>query len=160
MRAWWDSRSRREQVMLALLSVLLAVTVYWFGVIGPLASAERGARERLAQAVAAEAAIDPGLAELAELAALRRSARPPGATRPIATVAAETAAAAGLSLDRSEPDPGGGLRIGLKAVAPAQVFSWLAALQRGHGVAPSHLTVLKAEGGGLDVDATLVQAAP
>lgn len=157
MIAWWTSRSRREQILLAVLGTLALVTVVWLGAFRPLAAAARAADTRLARAAEVEAAVDRGLAELA---VIRRHPRPRTASRPVAEVVVESAAAADLTLARSEPDPGGGLRISLEAVAPGALFPWLATLQREHGVAPSHLTVLKSEGGALTVDATLVGIEP
>jgi general secretion pathway protein M len=154
MIAWWAGRSRREQLLLGVMAAIALVLVAWFGILQPLAKARRAAAERLSEAAATQAAVERGLAELA---ALRRAAPARPNRRPMARAVTESAAAAGVTLARAEPDPGGGLRVGIEAVAPAALFPWLAALQRDDGVAASHLTVVKADGGGLNVDATLVE---
>lgn len=154
MIAWWKGRSRREQILVGAMGALVVGLGLWFGVVQSLAEARRQASERLAEAVAVEAAVQRGLAELA---ALRQAAPARPSRQPVAQAVAESAAAAGLTLSRSEPDPGGGHRVQAEAVAPAVLFPWLAALQRDHGVVASHLTVLKGEAGGLTLDATFVE---
>lgn len=153
MMAWWRSLSRRERAMLAVLGTLALIVVSWFALIDPLRNAQRAAAERHERAVAEEVAVDRGLAELA---ALRRATPARPRRKPVADAVAESAAVAGIDLSRSEPDPSGGLRVAIEGAAPGVVFPWLASLQRDDGVAASHLTVLKADGGGLTVDATLV----
>lgn len=153
MTNWWRSLSRREQAMLAALGTLVLLIVVWFGLIDPLRKAQRAAAERYERAAATAATVERGLAELA---ALRRVIPAAASRRPVADAVAESAAAAGIDLSRSEPDPSGGLRVAIEGAAPGVVFPWLASLQREDGVAASHLTVLKADSGGLTVDATLV----
>lgn len=157
MTAWWMSRSPRERIMLTALASLAAVLVAWYGVARPLAAWNRAAEQRHAAASARAAAVDRALAEIA---ALRQRAGPRPAAVPLEAAVSESAAAAGLVLKRAEADPAGGLQVRISGVPAMALFPWLAELQQRRGLAPAHLTVLKNEAGGLDVDATIVKVGP
>lgn len=150
MRAWFEGRTRREQVLLTLMALALAGFLLWFGLYRPLAQARAAAERRLDRAAAEAAEVDRAVARLRVLGAAR--ARPAPAD-PAQAVNA-SASAAGLTLARLEPDPAGGVQVAVAGVSPSQLFPWLAALQTDYGVAPRHLTVIKDEQGTLSVDAT------
>ena len=156
LQAWWGGRSRREQMLVALMGLSLAGFLLWFGLVSPLASAAEAAEARRAQAVQDKLAVDRTLAAIARLGP---AAARPISSRPLGALVSETAAAAGVELARVEADPAGGVRVAVAGASPTVLFPWLATLQREHGVAPRHLTVLKAEGGGLALDATLDRGA-
>lgn len=150
MRAWFEGRTRREQVLLTVLAVALAAVLLWLGLYRPLAQARAAAERRLDRAAAEAAEVDHAVARLRVLGAAAR-ARP--AADPAQAVNA-AASAAGLTLARVEPDPSGGVQVAVAGVGPAQLFPWLAVLQTDYGVTPRHLTVIKDEQGTLSVDAT------
>lgn len=151
---WVNGRSPRERTMLAVLGLLVAALVLWFGVLTPLAAARQASEARLERAVQTRLAVDRALAEIAEL---RRARTAPASGAPVDVAVSRTADAAGLTLARIEADPGGGVQAVLEGAPATAVFPWLLALQREHGVVASHLTILKGDGG-LDVDATFVRA--
>ena len=152
---WLAGRSPRERVMLGVLAAVALGLGLWFGILMPLASAQRAAAEKLDRAVRVERAVESVLADLAEV---RRRIRPPVSQAPVDEAVSRSAEAAGLVLGRVEADPAGGVQASLQGVATTTLFPWLVNLQREHGVIASHLTILKGEGGGLDVDATFVRA--
>ncbi|MFN3582701.1 type II secretion system protein GspM [Phenylobacterium sp.] len=151
MIAWWTTRTPRERLLLGVMAGLLLVFGLWFGVHRPLAQARAAAERRYDRALKEEAAIEIAAARIRTL----RTAGG-GASRkaPAAEAVNASAAAAGVTLSRVEPDPVGGVQVAVGGVSPAQLFPWLAALQRDYGVTPRHLTIVKDEQGGLSVDAT------
>jgi general secretion pathway protein M len=148
---WWRGRSGREQAMLAILGVLVLGLVLWFGVVSPLVRARAAAGASLERAIAEGAAVDRALAELA---GLRKGDSTTAARISVEAAVAESASAAGVVPERVETEASGAVQVILKDAAANAVFPWLLALQREHGVAASHLTVIKGDNG-LDVDATL-----
>ncbi|HVI34457.1 type II secretion system protein GspM [Phenylobacterium sp.] len=151
MRAWFEGRTRREQVLLTVLAVALAAFLLWFGLYRPLAQARADAERRLDRAAATAAEVDRATVRLRAMGAAARVR--PAAADPAQAVNA-AASAAGLALARVEPDPSGGVQVAVAGVSPSQLFPWLAALQTDYGVTPRHLTVIKDEQGTLSVDAT------
>lgn len=152
MRAWFEGRTRREQVLLTLMAVALAAFLLWFGLYRPLAHVRAEAARRLDRAAAEAAEVDRAAARLRALGAAAR-VRPAASADPAQAVNA-AASVAGLTLARVEPDPSGGVQVAVAGVSPSQLFPWLAALQTDYGVTPRHLTVIKDEQGTLSVDAT------
>jgi general secretion pathway protein M len=152
---WLAGRSPRERAMLGVLAALALGLGLWFGVVAPLAAAQRAAAEKLDKAVRVERAVEGALSELA---AVQRRVKPPASHAPVDEAVSRSAEAAGLVLGRVEADPSGGVQATLQGASANALFPWLVALQREHGVVASHLTILKGEGGGLDVDATFVRA--
>lgn len=149
--AWWEARSRREQVLLAVLAAGLGLFILWFGVHRPLAQARADAALRYDRALRDEAVVR---AAALGIRALERGAPAPKAAASPAEAVSASAAAAGLTLGRVEPDPGGGVRVAVGGVSPGQLFPWLAALQQDYGVTPAHLAVVKDAQGTLSADAT------
>jgi general secretion pathway protein M len=150
MKTWFEGRTRREQVLLAIMGGGLLVFILWFGVWRPVDHA-RASAERRYERAARDAAV------AARAVAAVRALPAAGAARsglPVADAVNAAAQSAGLTLARAEADPAGGLQVAVQGVAPARVFPWLATLQTEYGIAPRHLTVIKDEQGTLSVDAT------
>lgn len=154
MITWWNSRSRREQILLGVMVLCLGLAVLLFGVVRPLQAAARAASERHAAASQTEAEVARNVAAIARLKAPAKAAP---RRLPLEAAVNSTATAAGIALGRVEADPSGGLRVAAPSVAPTVLFPWLSLLQREHGVAASHLAIVKNETGGLALDATLVR---
>jgi general secretion pathway protein M len=154
MRAWWNGRTRREQILLGVMLLCMGLVLILFGVVRPLQGAARAASERYAAALTTEAEVARNVAAIARIKAPAR----PGLRRaPLEAAVNTTAAAAGVVLGRVEADPAGGLRVAAPSVAPTVLFPWLSLLQRERGVVASHLTIVKNDTGGLTLDATLVR---
>lgn len=153
MLAWWTSRSRREQGLLALMGLLAAGLAVWFLLLAPLAAAAEAARGRLFQARADEAVVG---ALAADIAALAQASAPPARTTALDEAVQTTALAAGLDVSRLEQG-----EAGLQALVtgPAQALApWLLALQTEQGIQVVHLTLLKDEAGRVQADLTLAEA--
>lgn len=126
MNASWNARSPREQWMLGVMFALLAVVILWFGLILPLDSAQRSARDGLRQATERNASIR-GKVKL-----LRSLPKGPGAT--VSAVAidqfvGQSAGEVGLTLDRAQAQGANRMEIAVASVRPVALFSWLAALE-------------------------------
>jgi general secretion pathway protein M len=151
MIAWWETRTRREQALLAVMATLLVAVLMWFGVYRPVGQAREAAAQRYERALKTQAVVGTAAARIGQLQtggprAVRRA--------PAAEAVNASAAAAGVTLSRVEPDPAGGVQVAVGGIAPGQLFPWLAALQQDYGVSARHLTIVKDEQGGLSVDAT------
>jgi general secretion pathway protein M len=151
IESWWTARTPRERVLLATMSVALVAFVLWFGAYRPLAQAHAAAERRYDAALSEQAAVRAAAARIRRLQA---QATAPTRTAPPAEAVNASAAEAGLTLTRVEPEEAGGVQAAIGGVSSTKLFAWLAALQRDYGVTPRHLTVIKDEAGGLSADAT------
>lgn len=151
---WWSERTGREKVLLGVMGVGVGAFGLWYGLYAPLLAARERALDRYETARADQADVGRTVARIKSLQG--RVAAPAPSSAPEQAVAT-TAAAAGIPLARTEPDPEGGLRIAADAASATALFPWLGLLQREHGLAARNLTVVKGEGGGLRVDATLAR---
>lgn len=156
MIAWWEGRTRREQALLAVMAASLVAFGLWFGVHRPVAQARVASAERYDRALKTQAVVETAAARIR---VLERGGSQPARRAPAAEAVNASAAAAGVTLARVEPDPAGGVQVAVGGIAPAQLFPWLAALQQDYGVTARHLTVVKDEQGGLSVDATFADEA-
>lgn len=128
LRSWWTGRSVREQRMLLVLAALLAVTVAWFGVVGPLDRALADARERHGRAVIAHAAV------AADAAALGAVDGATAATGSIEERVQRSATEAGFGIARAEPGGQGQVALTFDAVRAAPFFAWVDRLGREGGL--------------------------
>ena len=155
MRAWWISRSGREQVLLGVMALCVVLTLIVFGVARPLQAAAGAASARYAAAQQTQAEVARNVAAIGRLRAPPKSS---ARRLPLDAAVNTTAAAAGIAFGRVEDAPSSGIRVSAPSVAPTVLFPWLSLLQREHGVVASHITIVKNETGGLTLDATLVRA--
>ncbi|MEI9928412.1 MAG: type II secretion system protein GspM [Sphingomonas sp.] len=113
---WWRARSRREQVLLAVMAALLAGVVLVYGVVKPLQAMRAQAisdiitYETLDARIRAAGALAPGSA--------------PARSGPPASVVTSAAASAGLTA-RTAPLPGG-VRATIADGSYDSVMAWLA----------------------------------
>ena len=127
---WWRDRSPREQVLLAIMAVMLASVILWLGVLRPLAGAGDRAAVRHATAVST-------LGEVRSLTGAIRAAearrRPGNDTPPLERVRA-SASAAGLTLDTLERNGAGEVNARIAAIKPAPLLRWIADLEVRDGI--------------------------
>lgn len=151
MRAWWEARSRREQLLLAVMAASLAAFLLWFGLHRPAAQAREAAAQRHERALKTQAMVE---AAVGRIRRLQRGGVPAVRRAPPAEAVNASAAAAGLTLSRVSPDPAGGVQVAVGGVSPGKLLPWLASLQQEYGLAARHLTIVKDETGSLSMDAT------
>ncbi|MEO6153959.1 MAG: type II secretion system protein GspM [Croceibacterium sp.] len=129
--AWWSERSLREQVLLGSLAVVGIFALLLVAVIAPLRSIREDARAEIRNAALLEARIQTAGPELTLRGTVRR-----GTASAILT---DSAAAAGVSIQRIEPD-GADTRVVLGDAAFDQVMKWIANVEQS-----SRLRVVQAQ---------------
>ena len=138
----WRGRSVREQRMLAVLGLLLALFAAWYGVVAPALSWRADAADRLALARTRSAAVHDGLARL--------KGQTTGAVLPLADVEAlvgQSAQQAGVIVTTQVE--GDALGFSVESATSAGLFGWLQALEGQHGVTATALNIAE------NADATL-----
>lgn len=156
VKTMWGERSLREQWMLGVMFALLAVVVLWLGVVGPLASAQRSAREELLAATDRNAAMR---AKVKLLKTLPRGVASGPATVAIDQLVSQSAGEAGLTLERADAQGGARIEIAMASVRPVALFSWLAALEA-QGVRVETMSARPSPtAGSVSVQAVLVRGA-
>ena len=125
VKTMWGERSPREQWMLGVMFVLLAVVLLWLGAMG-LAGAQRSARDALLTATDRNAEMR---AKVKLLKMLPRGVTGGSASVGIDQLVSQSAGEAGLTLERAEAQGGARIEIAMASVRPVALFSWLAALE-------------------------------
>lgn len=155
VKTMWGERSPRERWMLGVMFALLAVVLLWLGVVGPLASAQRSAREGLLAATDRNAAMR---AKVKLLKTLPRGAAVRSGTA-IDQMVSQSAGEAGLTLERAEAQGSARIEIAMASVRPVALFSWLAALEA-QGVRVETMSARPSPtAGSVSVQAVLVRGA-
>jgi general secretion pathway protein M len=139
-RVWWRARARRERIALAALAAALALFFGWYGLVAPLHSWRAAAAERRADAALALARVE---ADLAEIAALRRTRAAAAELEPLLL---DSAREAGIAVSRQRRDDAGNRVVGIDAVDAPALFAWLDLLRAEHGLGPQRLLLEKADG--------------
>ncbi len=149
--AWWRLRTRREQVLLAIMLALVAITLAWLLVVRPLGDALATARERHERAVIALATARAQGSAIAQIEG-RRAPQLEGALQ---TFISADAAAAGFALTRITPDGDDRLSLSMASAKPQAFFAWLDRLEKGRGLVVERLNVASNSDRTLSVDLTL-----
>lgn len=124
LRAWFSSRSKREQRLLLVMVALAVVTIVWGLIIRPAANALSSVRERHAAAVVR-------LGETRSLVeALRTARRTPALVGTLTDVVRARAEQAGFPLQSIDPDGRDGVRVAIASARGAALTEWLARLER------------------------------
>jgi general secretion pathway protein M len=148
---WWFGRSSRERLLLAVMLALLAVVVIWYGAVQPLRQGAAAAAEARAAAAASLARAEAMAARIQALQARSGATRTPEAFE---TLVADTAAKAGVVLDRRQRD-GAVLTVWTDSGDPKTYFGWLSRLQHDNGVSVTSFTAIPGPGGRMQMQAAL-----
>lgn len=143
--AWWQERSEREQVMLAIMAVLAVLVFGWLLVVRPLGAALDNARAEQDAAIARLERVRAGAAMLDEAAAPTGSAH---------ALIARSAAEAGFVPTRLDPGSNGAVMLGLSSAKAVALSKWLKTLEE-QGVHVEQITIRPNSDATLSVDATL-----
>lgn len=155
VKTMWGERSPREQWMLGVMFVLLAVVLLWLGAMG-LAGAQRSARDALLTATDRNAEMR---AKVKLLKTLPRGVTGGSASVGIDQLVSQSAGEAGLTLERAEAQGGARIEIAMASVRPVALFSWLAALEA-QGVRVETMSARPSPtAGSVSVQAVLVRGA-
>jgi general secretion pathway protein M len=141
--AWWTGREPRERVLLAVLGALMLAVVVWYGVWAPLNGWAVSARDRQAEAAASLVQAERAQAEIARFEQMRG-----GKGNATAQALTQSAAQAGVIVNKVEPIAGGGLTVWTNPAEPTALFGWLASVRRELGVGVRQLEAQK-EGDGV-----------
>ena len=148
---WWRLRSRREQVLLAIMFILAGITLAWLLVIRPLGDPLAAARERHERAVIALANARAQGAAIARLEGLRT----PPLEASLQSILAADAAQAGFALSRITPDGDDRVSLSMPSAKPQAFFAWLDRLEAGRGLVVERLNVASNSDRTLSVELTV-----
>jgi len=153
--AWWNGLAPRERAMLAVMASMLAAFAWWYGVLSPLRALRDGAAARHDRAALVLRQVE------AELAALGRNGplAPPPSGEALQRLVLDSARDAGLAPSRQRSAADGSFVLEFERTDAPALFGWLGALARDHGLAPSSLRVVRANGA-LRADAGFGGSAP
>lgn len=133
LRSYWMERSRREQVLLAIMGALVALVIFWLGIVRPVENGLANARARQAEALERNAHVR------AKVQSLRRLPRGPTLTAPLDQLVGQSAGEAGFTLERNQPQGPGRVDIAIASAKPTAFLAWIAALEA-QGVSVETLT--------------------
>lgn len=130
MKSAWAERSPREQWMLGVMIALFAVVLLWLGVARPVDALRRTSHADMIAAIDRNAAIGAKVKVLKTLPASTASA---SAGAAMDQYISQSAAEAGLTLDRAQAQGADRIDVAIASVRPIALMSWLAVLE-GQGV--------------------------
>lgn len=149
-RMFWAGRSTREQQMLLVMFVLLAIVVIGIGIVRPLITAKSAAEARLDRVT-----LEAGqIAVIADRLRRAQQDAPPPVTAALPLAVSQSATTAGFTL--ATLDPQGEDRIGI-TIASAKsraLFGWLRSLAQ-QGIFVERMTLRTSGDATLAVEATL-----
>jgi general secretion pathway protein M len=146
---WWRGLTRREQILITVMLVLLAVVGLWLGVLRPLAALDAGIAAR-------QAAAETALTEVNSMGRQIRAARQaPAASAPLLERVRLSGDAAGLTLDQLEKAGDGSISLRIAAVRSPALLRWLAELEAREGAVVERLSATRNEDASLAVDLAL-----
>lgn len=123
---WWNDRSPRERVLLAIMAALLAALLLWLGVLRPLAAArEQASRD-------ASAAAERHAQAQSLVAAIR--ARPAASGASVLDMLNRRLAEAGLQAARLEAEGPGQAVVEIAAVNGRLLLGWASGLEARDGL--------------------------
>jgi general secretion pathway protein M len=148
MKAWWESLSNRERLLVAggamLTLALLLYALAW----QPFQASHRRLRQSVAEQRAELAAMRQMAIEIKQLG--ESNGKPPATEgRSLLTLVDQTARAAGLGAALKRVTPQGEDRLGVQfdAVEFDKLVPWLGALERDHRIVIVNLSVDRATAG-------------
>jgi len=126
---WWQGRSLREQRLLIVMSVLIAVVIGWLLIVRPLSDALDEAKRRHGEAIVALA----DARARAEAAGQVQGRPAVAAPLPIDSLITRTASEAGFANARVTAQGPSAAIVAIEAGRPQALFTWLSVLE-GQGV--------------------------
>ena len=146
---WWRDRTRREQWLLGVMGVLLAIVIVWLGVMRPLAEARKAAEARHAAAVT-------GLGEVKAMSAAIRIAEARSAPAvPLVELAGRRVTEAGLTASGIESSGDGRVTVRIAAVRPPVMLRWIAEMETRDGIIVDHVGMTRNTDATVAVDLAL-----
>ena len=162
MRAWWDGLAEREQRIVAVGAVVVALMLGWALVWHPLAVK----RVELRDAVDAQrrdlAYVRVAAAEVERLRAAGTHSRADRQGRSLLALADATARSSGLegALRRVEPVSATSVRVTFEVASFDALLGWIESLTRDYGIEATDFSADRADGVGLVNARVTLQDAP
>lgn len=138
LKAWWATRTLREQRLLLLAGGLFAVVFVWLLIVRPIG-------DTLSRVKARHGAAALALAEARAQAALidqLQSRAAPAAGLPLDALISRSATAAGFPVARVEPEGAGVATLFSNSVRPQAFFTWVGQMEKGQGLAVERLSAV------------------
>lgn len=146
---WWRGLSRREQLLVTVMLVLLIVVGLWLGALRPLAALN-------ADIAARQTAAEAALADVSSMGRQIRAARQaPLPAAPLLERVRLSGDAAGLTLEQLERAGDGSVTLRITAVRSPALLRWLAELETREGAIVERLSATRNEDASLAVDLAL-----
>ncbi|ABI77812.1 general secretion pathway protein M [Hyphomonas neptunium ATCC 15444] len=154
MTGWWNTRTPREKMLLAIAGFILAVAVIWQLVLNPaIHTLERAKRshEQSAQTLARLDRIE-SLMQQGETILPYATAPSTQDTAALLSEAERMAREGNLLLSGSEPASPSSFRVKLSAVSGPAFFQWVEQVETGLGVSVSAASLTQNADGSMDAD--------
>jgi general secretion pathway protein M len=146
---WWRRLSQREQLLVAIMLVLLLGVGLWLGIVRPLAALRDDLTTRQTMA-------DATLTDVTSMGRQIRTARATaGPQLPLLERVRTSADAAGLTLEQLEKAGDGSVTLRIAAVRSPALLGWLADLETRQGVVVDRLSATRNDDASLAVDIAL-----
>lgn len=145
LKAWYDDRSSREQVLLGVMMAFLVIVIGWLAILRPLESGLTQARGDHEMAIARLKRVR------SDALAFESGRTAPTASAP--ALVSRLADEAGFSPTRLDPGSEGRVLTGLASAKPVALGRWLAALDA-QGVFVEQISIRPNSDATVAVDAT------
>lgn len=162
IRAWWQGLATREQRIVGIGAIAVALLLGWAFLWHPLAMK----RAELRQSVESErrdlAYVQVAAGEVARLRTAATRSRPDRQGRSLLALADATARSAGLeaALKRVEPVGTNSVRVTFEIASFDRLVDWIESLARDYGIEATDLSADRADGIGLVNARVTLQDAP
>ena len=145
MTGYWASRTPREQGLIGIAALLLAITLVQFAIVKPL----RAARAEAALSLeAASRQLDVVSTEIATLRPQTDTGRvAPATSRNVRADLLQLATGRGLSVSRLQTAENGRLILQFERTVPTLVHAWLADAEKTYGLVPERVSMFAEEDG-------------
>lgn len=148
MNAWWNSLNQREQRLLMIGGVALAITLIYLLIVEPFGKTMRTLRTDVSEKTELLAWMQDSERKIARLRAHNSSntTRVAGGGSLLAEVdRTAKSSKLGAALKRVEPEGAEGVRLWLEQAAFDDVVRWLAQINTAHGIEVSRISVDRLE---------------
>jgi general secretion pathway protein M len=149
--AWWTARSQREQLLLGVMTALLAFVFAVYGVAKPMIAAQAKAEARLASAILADEGVSR---QIAALQSRRPATGGASADQPLAQLVEQSASDAGFQPGTATPQGEDRVALTIPAARARPLFAWLVTLEK-QGVFVDQAQLATKSDGGLTATLSL-----
>ncbi|QJB70384.1 type II secretion system protein GspM [Parasphingorhabdus halotolerans] len=139
IKDWFLALSRREQILVGFLAVLLVITGLFYGVIRPVYAGIESAEQRYELAIERQLRIETKVAVLKAPLDIK----PVTGNQPLDAFLSQSAGEEGFPVDTINAQTDGRIMMTIGSAKPTALFGWLARLET-QGIVVSELNVMAA----------------